>query len=433
MKKLKGMPTTIHKHRLPRITLLTLLLALLLSAGLRAEILIPMDLTQSNHLKAYGIAFEALKEQHVIKWLLNYRGGSFLIPDAPEISALCNIRGVRFEQVSSSQVAAIMLEIQDANMEAVVLEKEPKIGIYIPPNSLPWDDAVTLALEYAQVDYDRVWDDEVLEGKLGDYDWLHLHHEDFTGQYGKFYGSYRHMPWYQNDVRTNEAMAAKHGYAKVWQLKHTVAQKIEEFVMNGGFLFAMCAGTDTFDIALAARGVDIVDALIDGDGIDPQYKSKLNYERCFAFENFTLKTNPYEYEFSDIDASDYSRLRGAEADYFQLFDFSAKYDPVPTMLTQCHTNVINGFLGQTTSFFKDKVKKSVIILAEVPGQNEVKYIHGNIGKGTFTFYGGHDPEDYQHKVGDPETILELHKNSPGYRLILNNILFPAAEKKQLKT
>ncbi len=418
---------------LTRYKYLPLLAALLLCSALNAELLIPMDQTQSNHLKAYGVAFQALKEQYVVKWLLNYRGGSFLLPDATDLAALCNIRGVRYENAGSAQVAAIMAEIQEANMEAVVLEKEPKIAIYIPPNALPWDDAVTLALEYAEIDYERLWDDEVLEGKLVDYDWLHLHHEDFTGQYGKFFGSYRHMPWYQNDVRVNEAMAAKHGYAKVWQLKQAVALRIREFVENGGFLFAMCAATDTFDIAMAAFGVDIVDGLIDGDGIDPRYKEKLEFGNCFAFENFSLKTNPYEYEFSDIDASDYSRLRGAEADYFQLFDFSAKYDPVPTMLTQCHVNVIDGFLGQTTSFFKDKVKKSVIILAEVPGQNEVKYVHGNIGKGTFTFYGGHDPEDYQHKVGDPETILDLYKTSPGYRLILNNILFPAAEKKQLKT
>ncbi len=400
---------------------------------LQAEILIPMDHTQSDHLKAYGVAFEALKEQYVVKWLLNYRGGSFLMPDSDGLAVLCNIRGVRFEYVSGANVATIMAEIQEANMEAVVLEKEPKIAVYIPPNALPWDDAVTLALEYAEVDYDRFWDEEVLSGKLADYDWLHLHHEDFTGQYGKFYGSYRHTPWYQNDVLVNETMAARHGYAKVWQLKQAVAMKIREFVEKGGFMFAMCAATDTFDIAMAACGIDVVDALIDGDGIDPNYKSKLDYSRCFAFENFELITNPFIYEYSDIDASDYSRLRGAEADFFQLFDFSAKYDPVPTMLTQCHTNVVNGFLGQTTSFFKDKVKKSVIILGEVPGQNEVKYIHGNIGKGTFTFYGGHDPEDYQHKVGDPETILDLHKNSPGYRLILNNILFPAAEKKELKT
>ncbi len=421
------------KEIMPKIKYLLILVPLLMCALLSGEMLIPMDSTQSDHLKAYGVAFQALKEQYVVKWLLNYRGGSFLMPEADDLAALCNIRGVRFELVSSAQVAAIMQQIQESNMESVVLEKEPKIAIYIPPNTLPWDDAVTMALEYAQIDYDRFWDEEVLAGKLNDYDWLHLHHEDFTGQYGKFYGAYRHTSWYQNDVRVNEAMAARHGYDKVWQLKHAVAQKIAEYVQNGGFLFAMCAATDTFDIAMAAHGVDIVDSVIDGDGIDPHYKSKLDFGRCFAFENFSLKTNPFEYEFSDIDASDYSRLRGPEADYFQLFDFSAKYDPVPTMLTQCHVNVINGFLGQTTSFFKDKVKKSVIILAEVPGMNEVKYIHGNIGKGTFTFYGGHDPEDYQHKVGDPETILDLHKNSPGYRLILNNILFPAAEKKELKT
>ncbi|MDD4309409.1 MAG: asparagine synthetase B [Candidatus Cloacimonetes bacterium] len=416
--------------------LISALLVLVISsfiAPLSAELLVPMDNTQNNHLKAYGIAFEGLKQQLVGKWLLNYRGGSFLFPDSDALAALCNIRGVRFERISSSQVAAILTEIQAGNMESVTLEKEPKIAVYIPPNTLPWDDAVSMALEYAEIEYDRLWDDEVLDGKLNDYDWLHLHHEDFTGQYGKFYGSYRNAPWYQNDVKVSETMAQNKGFAKVWQLKHAVAEKIRDFVIGGGFLFAMCAATDSFDLALAARNVDIVDSAIDGDGIDPMYQKKLDYSRTFAFENFSLKTNPYEYEFSDIDASDYSRLRGAEADYFQLFDFSAKYDPVPTMLTQNHTNIIDGFLGQTTSFFKDKVKKSVIILAEVPNQNEVKYVHGNIGKGTFTFYGGHDPEDYQHKVGDPETILDLHKNSPGYRLILNNVLFPAAEKKQLKT
>lgn len=355
------------------------------------------------------------------------------MPLAPEIIAICNIRGVRYESISSAQVANILEEIQEANMEAITLEKEPKIAVYIPPNTLPWDDAVSLALEYAEIAYDRVWDDEVLSGKLPDYDWLHLHHEDFTGQYGKFYGSYRNSAWYQEDVRVNEAMAARHGYPKVWQLKHDVAERIRDFVVSGGFLFAMCGATDTIDIALAARGVDVVDALIDGDGIDPQYTQKLNFEHTFAFENFSLITNPFIYEFSDIDASDYSKLRGAEGDYFQLFDFSAKYDPVPTMLTQNHTHIINGFMGQTTSFFRDKVKKSVIILADVPGQNDVKYIHGNLGKGTFTFYGGHDPEDYQHLIGDPETVLDLHKSSPGYRLILNNVLFPAAEKKKLKT
>ena len=409
---------------------LTLILVVL---SLQAEFLIPMDVTQTNHLKAYGVAFYALQHQVTVKWLLNYRGGSFLIGDSEGISGICNIRGVRYETIGSSDVGAILTEIQGANMEVVVLEKEPAIAVYMPPNVLPWDDAVALALDYAEIKYDKIYDDEVLSGKLNDYDWLHLHHEDFTGQYGKFYGSYRNTTWYQNDVRFSEAMAHRLGYAKVWQLKHAVAEKIRDFVNNGGFLFAMCGAIDTIDIALAAKDVDIVDSALDGNGLDPNYQSKMDFSRTFAFENFRVHPNPYEYEFSDLDASDYYRLKGAEADYFQLFDFSAKYDPVPTMLTQCQTNVINGFLGQTTSIFKNKIKKSVIILGESPGENDSKYIHGNMGKGTFTFLGGHDPEDYQHKVGDPETILDLHKNSPGYRLILNNVLFPAAEKKQLKT
>jgi hypothetical protein len=409
------------------------ILLIIISISVKAEILIPMDMSQSNHLKAYGIAFYALEQQMTVKWLLNYRGGSFLLNDATGVVNACNIRGVRFENIGSEAIGNIMLEIQSANMEVVVLEKEPSIAVYLPPNALPWDDAVALALDYAEIKYDKVWDEEVLNGKLNDYDWIHLHHEDFTGQYGKFYGSFRNTPWYQNDVRINEALATKLGYQKVWQLKHAVAEKIKDFVSNGGFLFAMCGAIDTIDIALAAKNVDICDAAFDGDGIDPNYQSKLDFSRTFAFENFTLRTSPYEYEFSDLDASDYNRLKGAEADFFQLFDFSAKYDPVPTMLTQCHTNVIDGFLGQTTSIFKDKIKKSVIILAEAPGQSDAKYMHGNLGKGTFTFYGGHDPEDYQHRIGDPETILDLHKNSAGYRLILNNVLFPAAEKKKLKT
>jgi len=404
-----------------------------ISFTLNADILIPMDMSQSNHLKAYGIAFYALQNQVPVKWLLNYRGGSFLLNETTGVVNACNIRGVSFENVSSSAVGAIMTEIQSANMEVVTLEKEPAIAVYIPPNALPWDDAVALALDYAEIKYDRIWDEEVLNGKLNDYDWLHLHHEDFTGQYGKFYGSFRNTAWYQTDVQVNEAMATKLGYQKVWQLKHAVAEKIRDFVVNGGFLFAMCGAIDTIDLALAARNVDIVDAVFDGDGVDPNFQSKLDFSRTFAFENFKPITNPYEYEFSDLDASDYYKIKGAEADYFQLFDFSAKYDPVPTMLTQCHTNVINGFLGQTTSIFKDKIKKSVIILAEAPGQTDAKYMHGNLGKGTFTFFGGHDPEDYQHRIGDPETILSLYKNSPGYRLILNNVLFPAAEKKKLKT
>lgn len=405
----------------------------LLAASLSGEILIPMDGTQTNHLKAYGVAFAALQRSIPVKWLLNYRGGSYLMQQDAETERLCRIRGVRYQSISGGDVAAIFAEIEQSNMDAVVLEKEPRIAVYTPPNSQPWDDAVTLALTYAEIPYDTLWDEEVLAGQLDEYDWLHLHHEDFTGQYGKFYASFRTSAWYQEDVKTNEALASRLGYAKVWQLKHAVAEKIRTYVQQGGFMFAMCAATDTYDIALAAGDTDICDAVFDGDGVDPDYAEKLDFSRTFAFENFELVMNPYQYEFSSIDASDYVKLRGAEEDYFQLFDFSAKYDPVPTMLTQCHTSVIDGFLGQTTSFHKKYVKKSVVVLGESPHVQEVKYLHGNIGKGTFTFYGGHDPEDYQHRVGDPETVLDLHKNSPGYRLILNNILFPAAEKKKLKT
>ena len=413
--------------------LVCLLLLLLIGSALSAEILIPMDATQTDHLKAYGIAFYALSRDLNVQWLLNYRGGSYLMNDSREIENLCNVRGVRFERIGSAEVAAIYSIINESNMDIVILEKEPKIAIYTPPNSLPWDDAVTLALTYAEIEYDTLWDEEVIAGMLDDYDWLHLHHEDFTGQYGKFYGSYRNADWYQEDVRINEAMASRLGYDKVWQLKHDVAWKIREYVERGGFLFAMCAATETLDIALAAYGIDVVEAPFDGDGLDPNYRSKLDFARTMAFENFTLTTNPFIYEHSSVDASNYARLRGAEQDFFVLFDFSAKFDPVPTMLTQNHTNTVNGFLGQTTSFHKEFVKSSVIILGESPGEDEVKYLHGNIGKGTFTFYGGHDPEDYAHRIGDPETNLSLHKNSPGYRLILNNILFPAAEKKKLKT
>ena len=401
--------------------------------GLSGEILIPMDNTQSDHLKAYGIAFQALTRQVEVRWLLNYRGGSYLIQDSAETRSSCNLRGVSYEDVSGAEIAQIYAEIDANNMDVVVLEKEPKIAIYTPPNSQPWDDAVTMALNYAEIDYETLFDPEVLAGKLDDYDWLHLHHEDFTGQYGKFYSNYRNAAWYKEEVAVSQQLASSLGFDKVWELKQAVASKIKDYVINGGFLFAMCAATDSFDIALAAQNVDICDKAFDGDGIDPDYQKKLDFSKCLAFEDFQLITNPYEYEFSSIDASDYAKLRGAEADYFQLFDFSAKYDPVPTMLTQNHVNVVNGFLGQTTSFHKQYVKKSVIILGEVPGLDEVKYLHGNLGKGTFTFYGGHDPEDYQHKIGDPETILGLHKNSPGYRLILNNVLFPAAEKKKLKT
>lgn len=410
-----------------------MLLIAIIAISASAEILIPMDLTQTNHLKAYGVTFTALQKEFTVKWLLNYRGGSWIIPDSQEIEGLCNIRGVSYEIISGGEIASISGEIEQENMDIVILEKEPVIAIYSPPNAQPWDDAVTLALTYAEIEYKTIFDEEVLLGDLDKYDWLHLHHEDFTGQYGKFYASFRNTTWYQEDVRISEEIAVKMGFDKVWKCKHAVVEKIKEYVKNGGFLFAMCAATDTFDIALATRNVDICDVIFDGDGIDPAFATKIDFTQTFAFTDFDLITNPYQYEFSSIDASDYAKLRGAEADYFSLFDFSAKYDPVPTMLTQCHTSIINGFMGQTTSFHKKYVKSSAIILGEAPQVEEVKYLHGNYGKGTFTFYGGHDPEDYQHKIGDPETVLDLHKNSPGYRLILNNILFPAAEKKKLKT
>jgi len=410
-----------------------LLILVVISMALNAEILIPMGESQTNHLKAYGVAFYTLAQGTEVQWLLNYRGGSFLIPEHDYVVSKCNIMGVSYEMISSAESASIFQTIQENNMEAVKLEKEPSIAVYAPPNFQPWDDAVTMALTYAEIPFTVLWDDEVLTGQLKEYDWLHLHHEDFTGQYGKFYSSYRNTEWYQTTVAVNETMAKKHGYDKVWKLKHAIASQIKSFVSKGGFLFAMCAAVDTIDIALAALNVDIVPPEFDGDAYDPNYKQKLDYDNTFAFENFRLIMNPTDYEFSNIDASNYAKLRGAEADYFQLFSFSAKYDPVPTMLTQCHVNMIDGFLGQTTSFQKKTIKESVILLAEVPGAEEAKYLHGNLGKGTFTFYGGHDPEDYQHRIGDPETILELHKHSPGYRLILNNVLFPAAEKKKLKT
>jgi len=415
--------------------LLATAVTLLWIAPARAQqfMLIPMDLSQTNHLKAYGLAYRMLGQGVEVEWLLNYRGGSFLARRGGDAELEARVRNVSFELVGAAQVAEIKAEIDRENMEVVLLEKPPRLAVYSPPNAQPWDDAVTLVLEYAQVPFDKVYDREVLTGKLAEYDWLHLHHEDFTGQYGKFYGSYRFTTWYQHDVEVNEALAVELGYGKVSELKKAVARTIREYVRNGGFLFAMCSATDTIDLSLSAEGVDIVAPEYDHDGQTPGVQDRLNYSNTFAFEKFSLELNAMVYEFSNIDTSNYARLRGAEADYFTLFSFAAKHDPVPTMLTQCHVNVVNGFLGQTTGFRKSLVKESVLILAEVDGSSEVKYLHGNLGRGTFTFYGGHDPEDYQHAVGDPPTRLELHVNSPGYRLILNNILFPAARKKEQKT
>ncbi|MDM7916536.1 MAG: asparagine synthetase B [Candidatus Eisenbacteria bacterium] len=410
-----------------------LLVALLVPAAAWAKILIPMDLSQANHLKAYGVAYHALQRGENVEWLLNYRSGSFLMEDDPETGRDCALGGVTYETIGASDEASILDEIEKNNMEVVLLEKAPKVAVYIPPTKDPWDDAVVLALDYAGIPFDHIWDEEVLAGDLPKYDWLHLHHEDFTGQYGKFYASYHTAPWYIEQVRTFEQRAHDAGFQKVWQHKQAVSQRIREYIAQGGFVFAMCSATDSFDISLAAQGVDIVDTPYDGDPPEAGAAQKIDYRRCLAFTDFRLEMNPLVYEFSDIDMTREASLRGQESDYFQLFDFSAKEDPVPTMLTQCHQNMIRGFMGQTTSFRKSLLKKSVILLAEVPGADEVKYIHGNYGKGTFTFYGGHDPEDYQHQVGDPPTELELHPNSPGYRLILNNILFPAAKKQERKT
>jgi hypothetical protein len=411
-------------------------LALILGGSVaRAKILIPMDLKQSNHLKAYGVAYHILQRGETVEWLLNYRGGSFLAEDEPETQRDCALADVFYETIDGSGIAMIYDEIEKSNMEDVLLEKAPRVAVYIPPKreDLPWDDAVTLALDYAGIPYDPIWDEEVLAGDLGRYDWIHLHHEDFTGQYGKFYGSYHNAPWYRQQVALYEERAHAAGFPKVWQHKQAVAQRIREYIAQGGFMFAMCSATDSYDISLAAQGIDIADVFYDGDPADAAAQRKLDFSKTLAFSDFMLEKNPLVYEFSNIDMTQEANLRGRENDYFQLFDFSAKEDPVPTMLTQCHANMIRGFMGQTTSYRKTLLKKSAIVLAEVPGAAEVRYLHGNYGKGTFTFYGGHDPEDYQHQVGDPPTQLELHPNSPGYRLILNNVLFPAAKKQERKT
>mgnify|MGYP003341296876 CR=1 FL=1 len=419
----------------------TLMLALLLCAAARPaaaqKILIPMDLKQTDHLKAYGIAYWALTKNIEVDWLLNYRAGSFLLDGVPGVATECRVRGVAFEELSGADAARVYAEVQaeDNNMDAVRLEKAPRIAVYVTPNTLPWDDAVTMVMEYAEIPYDKVWDTEVLQGKLAQYDWVHLHHEDFTGQYGKFYASFAAAPWYVEQQVMYEKKAKELGFRKVSEMKKAVVRKLKEYVGSGGFLFAMCSATDTYDIALSAQNTDICDVMYGGDPQDPDAQKRLDFSQCLAFENFTLERNPLRYEYSDIDipASDMVAGLNQETDYFTLFEFSAKYDPVPTMLTQDHANIIKGFLGQTTNFKKSLIKKSVTVLAEKEGTEEVRYIHGNFGRGTFSFYGGHDPEDYQHAVGDPPTDLSLHKNSPGYRLILNNILFPAAKKKQQKT
>ena len=397
-------------------------------------VFIPMDESQANHLKAYGIAFWILKNGGEADWLLNYKGGSFATKQLGAIESECVIRGVTYQIIADAQYTAILSQIAnpEVNADVVKLEKAPKIAVYSPKTKQPWDDAVTMVLTYAEIPYDIIYDDEIMSMKLPTYDWLHLHHEDFTGQQGKFYAQYANAEWYQAEKNENEAMAKKWGLNKVSKLKLEVAKRIKEFVSGGGFLFAMCSATDSYDICLEAEGTDICAEMFDGDAQDPSAQSKLDFSKGLAFENYRLHSDPYEYEYSDIDAN-VGRSVPKDIDYFTLFDFSAKWDQVPTMLTQCHTKTIKGFMGQTTSFNKDFVKKNVLIMGENKSADEAKYIHGEMGKGMWTFYGGHDPEDYQHFVGDPKTDLNLHPTSPGYRLILNNVLFPAAKKKKQKT
>ena len=416
--------------------ILTLLIFLsLFFYGRTAQILIPMDNTQTNHLKAYGIAYFVLENDVTIEWLLNYRGGAFLTPHLSRIEDELIIRGVSYEVLADGQVNAIKKEIAspEANMDVVQLEVAPKIAVYSPPGTQPWDDAVTMVMEFAEIPYDVVYDSIVLAGGLAEYDWLHLHHEDFTGQYGKFYAAYRNAPWYRQQVADMEASAKRLGFEKVSQMKLAVAESIKSYVYAGGFLFTMCSGADSFDVALAAHNTDIAEHMYDGDGIDPDFASKLDFNNTLAFHNFQIKENPLEYEYSTIDGTHLHRNVPEEEDMFTLFEFSAKWDVIPTMLTQSHKRVIKNFYGQTTDFIKDYIKPEIIILGESKNINTAKYIHGTHGEGTFTFYGGHDPEDYQHRVGDPDTDLSLHPNSPGYRLILNNVLFPAAKKKKRKT
>ncbi len=416
----------------------SLILILLLFCSMQtyaSYILIPMDAeSQKNHLKAYGITFWTLEKQLKVKWLLNYRGGSFLLPDTATIQQECQIRGVSFEVISNAKAEGILEEIASPsqNMEAVVLEKAPKIAVYTPKGKLPWDDAVTMVLKYAEIPYETVYDEEVLNDGLLLFDWLHLHHEDFTGQYGKFYGMYRSSSWYIEEKKEAEALATKLGYAKVSEAKLDVALKIRDYVLGGGFMFAMCSATDSFDIALAAEGIDICEPMFDGDGSDAAYQNKIDFNRTFAFRNFLLERSPKVYEFSSIDTTR-KRAISKTTDYFSLMEFSAKWDPIPTMLCQNHTALVKGFMGQTTAFTRDEIKSNVLVLGENKTNGEAKYIHGIKGKGFFTFYGGHDPEDYQHRVGDAKTELDLHPTSPGYRLILNNVLFPAAKKKKQKT
>ena len=410
-------------------------LVLISNSILASFIYVPMNHdNQKNHLKAYGIVFYSLQNGLKAKWLLNHDGGAFLIENNKAIENECKIRGVSYEIISDAKSQLILEEIgsPSSNKEAVTLEKAPKIAVYSPKDKMPWDDAVTMVLTYAEIPFDVIYDIEILADKLLLYEWLHLHHEDFTGQYGKFYGSFRTAPWYVKQKKEAEKLAKELGFAKVSEEKLAVSKKIRDYVIGGGFMFAMCSATDSFDIALAAEGVDIAEAMFDGDATDINYQSKIDFEKTFAFKDFVLERNPNVYEFSSIDMTN-KRVIPKTSDYFSLIEFSAKWDPIPTMLTQNHTVLVKAFMGQTTSFDRNTIKTNVLILGENTVNREARYIHGTKGKGLFTFYGGHDPEDYTHRVGDPKTELDLHPNSPGYRLILNNVLFPAAKKQKQKT
>jgi hypothetical protein len=412
-----------------------ILFILIIAVSLRAgDVLVPMDYSQTDHLKAYGLTYWAIENGAEVEWLLNYRGGSFKIEGYENVISQALLRGVYYEEISGSEYASILNEIASSNMDVVKLEKAPKVAVYTPQGKFPWDDAVTLALTYAEIPYETVWDREVLRGDLAKYDWLHLHHEDFTGQYGKFYAQYSGSEWYIDQQMRQEKEARDLGFLKVSRLKLAVAIKIKQFVLDGGFMFAMCSATDTFDIALAAAATDICETMFDGDPADPAAQSKLNYDHCIAFRNFKLEMNPFVYEHSNIDMTDDIKFTANENnDYFTLFDFSAKFDPIPSILTQNHTRIVKGFMGQATAFRRTLIKPEVITLGDVANTDIVRYIYAPVGSGFFTFYGGHDPEDHKHYVGDPPTELELYKNSPGYRLILNNILFPATNKKKQKT
>ncbi|MDB4886290.1 MAG: hypothetical protein JWN79_1728 [Gemmatimonadetes bacterium] len=426
-------PSIARQARLVVLVVLALLLAAAHPLGAQ-RLLVPMDDAQTDHLKAYGLTYNAMRSGIVAEWLLNYRGGSFLLPDAPEIRRQAALAGISVEPLNDATLSAVRREMAGGNMESVPLEKAPRIAVYTPPDAQPWDDAVTLALKYAGIDFTPVYDEQVERGDLSKYDWLHLHHEDFTGQFNKFHLGYRDAPWFRDMVASNAAMAKKLGYPSVPGLKKDVAERIRAFVERGGFLFAMCGATETLELAIAGHDVDIAGEFADGSPVEPDADTRMNWSRALAFRDVHIERSPFVNSMSDIDGHQVNVPgRRQPLGTFTLFNFSAKFDPVPSMLVQDHRSVLNDFYGVTTSFTKATLKPADVVLATEEGAPWVKYIHGDYGKGTWTYLGGHDPEDPQHAIGNPPTDLSLHKGSPGYRLILNNVLFPAAKKKPLKT